>query len=384
MTRLLAAALAGALLLAAPGAADAQEMGDLIVKEGLQRSDQYLAGNTVDVHGEVAGDLTMAGVQAGLDGVVRGDVNAAGLIVHVGGVVGDDVRVIGAQVTVQGWVADALLAAGGEVTVVKNSRIGGNAMLAGRRVIERGDVAGTLDVAASHVEIDGEVGGVARIRSDEVVVGPSARLSGDLVVHGKNPPRIADGARIGGKVVLEPPPPLTVGEWLVRAVRAALLQVGMLLVAWTWMAVAPALSRDAAVLEWRNPGLAEGVGISAVTGLPVVAALLALTIVGIPVAVAILAAWVLLVLAGYASTALCLGGWLRARIRPAAGAPRLGARLGWAFAALLLLRAAAALPWAGWVVLAVAVLAGSGGVARALQAAHARSRATGPVYRPEP
>jgi hypothetical protein len=384
VTRCLAAALAGALLLAMPGAAAAQETGDLLVKKGLQRSDQYLAGNTVDVHGEVAGDLTMAGVQAGLDGIVRGDVNAAGLVVHVGGVVGDDVRVLGAQVTVQGWVADALLAAGGEVTVVKNSRIGGNAMLAGRRVIERGDVAGTLDVAASHVEIDGEIGGVARIRSDEVVVGPSARLAGDLVVHGKNPPRIADGARIGGKVVLEPPPALAFGEWLVWAVRAALLQGGMLLVAWTWMAVAPALSRDATVLEWRNPGLAEGVGISAVTGLPVVAALLALTIVGIPLAVAILAAWILLVLAGYASTALCLGGWLRARLRPAPGAPRLGARLGWTLAALLLLRAAAAIPWAGWVVVAGAVLAGSGGVARALQAARARSRATAPVYRPEP
>ncbi|HET8734869.1 MAG TPA: hypothetical protein VFM45_13970, partial [Anaeromyxobacteraceae bacterium] len=96
------------------------------------------------------------------------------------------------------------------------------------------------------------------------------------------------------------------------------------------------------------------------------------------------AAWVLLVLAGYASTALCLGGWLRRRVRPDAGVPRLGARLGWTFAALLLLRAAAAIPWAGWVVLAGAVLAGSGGVARALQAAHARSRAAGPVYRPEP
>jgi hypothetical protein len=379
-----AATVACALLLAGVPAAGAQEVGDLLVKKGIQRSDQYLAGNTVDVHGEVVGDLTMAGVQAGLDGVVRGDVNVAGLVVHVGGVVGDDVRALGAQVLVQGWVGDALLAAGGEVTVVKNSRIGGNAMLAGRRVLERGDVEGTLDVAASYVEIDGVIGGVARIRSDEVVVGPAARLAGDLVVHGANPPRIAEGARIAGKVIVEAPRGRSLGEWLVHAIRAALMQVGMLLVAWAWMAIAPALARDAAVLEWRNPGLAEGIGISAVTGLPVVAALLAITIVGIPVAIAALAAWVLLLLAGYAATAICLGTWLRARARPASGPPRLGARLGWTFAALLLLRAAAAIPWAGWVVVAGAVLAGTGAVARAVQSAHARSRAAGPVYRPEP
>jgi hypothetical protein len=369
------AVLLAACLLAGPGAAGAQETGDILVKKGRLRSDQYLAGNAVDVHGTVEGDLTMAGVQAGLDGTVTGDVNAAGLLVHVGGEVGDDVRAIGARVIVQCLVADALLVAGGEVTIIRHSRIGGNAMLAGRRVVNHGDVHGTLDVVASSVEIDGEVGGTARIRSDDVVIGPRARLKGDLVVHGSSPPRVAEGARIAGKVTVQPPPRRGAWEWFVLASRAALMQVGMLLVAWAWMALAPALSRDAAAIEWRSPGLAEGVGIAAVTGLPVVAVLLAVTIVGIPVAVGVAAAWVLLVLAGYASTATFLGGWMRARAAPGAGQPGLGARLGWTFLALLLLRAAAAIPWAGWVVLVAAVLAGAGAVARAAQIAHARSRA---------
>jgi cytoskeletal protein CcmA (bactofilin family) len=369
--------LAAALLLALPARSAAQEMGDLVVKEGIQRSDQYLAGNTVDVHGTVEGDLTMAGFQAGLDGIVRGDVNAAGLLVQVGGVVGDDLRALGARVSVKGWVGDGLLLGGGDVEIERNSMVGGNAMLAGRNVVDQGDVSGSLDVAAAHVEIDGEVGGPARIRSDDVVIGPAARLKGGLVVHGANPPRIAEGARIAGEVVVEPPPRRGAWEWFVLASRAALMQVGMLLVAWAWMALAPALARDAAVLEWRDPGLSEGIGISAVLGLPVAAALLAVTIVGLPVAAGVAAAWVLLVLAGYASTAVCLGGWLRARARPAASPPRLGARLLWTLLALLLLRAAAAVPWAGWVVRAGAVLAGVGAVVRAARLARARARAGG-------
>jgi len=148
----------------------------------------------------------------------------------------------------------------------------------------------------------------------------------------------------------------------------------MLLLAWAWMALAPSMAREAAAFEWRSPGRAEAMGIAAVFGLPLVAVLLAVTVVGIPVAVGVASAWVLLVLVGYSTTAICLGAWLRARVRGAARGPDFRARLLWTLVALLLLRGVAALPWIGWVVTLGAVLAGAGAVARAAQAAHARAR----------
>jgi hypothetical protein len=78
---------------------------------------------------------------------------------------------------------------------------------------------------------------------------------------------------------------------------------------------------------------------------------------------------------GYATTGLCLGAWIRARVRGVGAAPaRLGERLAFALLALVVLRAAAALPWVGPLVVAGALLAGTGAVARAVQEAHARSR----------
>jgi hypothetical protein len=316
----------------------------------------------------------MAGLQAGLDGVVSGDVNAVGLLVHVGGEVGDDVRALGGKVIVQGWVGDGLLVAGGEISLTRGTRVGGDAILGGRRIVDLGDVGGNLQAAGSYVEVDGDVAGTARIRSDEVVIGPRARLLGDLVVTGANPPRIVDGARIGGKVTVVAPAPTTLGERAVAAARAALMQIGMLLLAWAWMALAPSLARDASALEWRSPWFAETLGVAAVAGLPLAAVLLALTVLGMPLAMAAAAAWVLLVLAGYSSTALCLGGWMRRRTRRLPDAPRTRERLLWTLAALLVLRGAAALPFVGWVVTVGAVLAGAGGVARAAQLAHARAR----------
>jgi len=375
--------LGGALL--AGGGASAQEFQDLIVKKGLLRGDQYLAGGTVDVHGKVEGDLIMAGAQAGLDGIVTSDVAAIGALVHVGGVVGDDVRVLGGRVIVQGIIGDGLLVGGGEITLTRGTRVGGNAILGGRRVMDLGDVDGDLLAAGQYVEIAGDVRGRTTIRAEEVVIGPKARLYGDLVVRSPNPPRIADGARITGKVVLDAPPALGFAQWLGGVAWAVGVQIGLLFVAWAWMFFAPRLSREAAVLEWRKMGLVQGIGVAVVFGLPLVAMLLAITLVGIPLAIGVAAIWAVLLLAGYASTAICLGNWLRARRGGGRSGGRLGgqidARLGesliWTLAALLLLRAAEAIPWIGPVVTVGAVLFGAGAVARAAQVAHERGRVIG-------
>ena len=374
-----AGVLCGALL--AAGGASAQEFEDLIVKKGLLRGDQYLAGGTVDVHGKVEGDLIMAAAQAGLDGIVTGDVAAVGALVHVGGIVGDDVRALGGRVIVQGIVGDGLLVGGGEITLTRGTRIGGNAILGGRRVMDLGDVDGDLLVAGQYVEIAGDVRGRTTIRAEEVVIGPKARLFGDLVVRSPNPPRIVDGAQIVGKVVLDAPPAPGFGQRLGGVAWAAALQLGLLLVAWAWMFFAPRLSREAAVLEWRKMGLVQGIGVAVVFGLPLVSALLAITVVGIPLAIGVAAIWAVLLLAGYASTAICLGNWLRERRFGGRGGGLSDARLGesllWTLLALLLLRAAEAIPWIGPVVTAGAVFYGAGAVARAAQVAHWRGSLSG-------
>ena len=368
--------LGGALL--AAGGASAQEFEELIVKKGLVRGDQYLAGGTVDVHGKVEGDLVMAAVQAGLDGIVTGDVAAIGALVRVGGIVGDDVRALGGRVIVQGIVGDGLLVGGGEITLTRGTRVGGDAILGGRRVMDLGDVDGDLLAAGQYVEIAGDVRGRTTIRADEVVIGPKARLFGDLVVRSPNPPRIVDGARIVGKVVLEAPRVPGFLERLRGIAWAAGMQIGILLVAWAWMFFAPGLSRAAAALEWRQVGLVQGIGVAVVLGLPLLAVLLAITVVGIPLAIGVAAIWAVLLLAGYASTAICLGNWLRARRGGGRGRAvsdaRLGGSLPWTLLALLLLRAAEAVPWIGPVVTAAAIFFGAGAVARGAQLAHGRGR----------
>ena len=366
--------LAALALCGAMGAA-AQEYRELNVKKGTLVGDQYLAGATVDVHGRVEGDLTMAGLQAGLDGTVSGDVNAAGFLVHVGGVVGDDVRALGGKVIVQGWVGDGLLVAGGEIALTRGTRVGGDAILGGRRIVDLGDVDGDLHAAGAYVEIDGDVAGVARIHSDEVVIGPKARLRGDLVVTGAQPPRIAEGASdrregVGGRS--GPPHPGSLGGRRRAggpdADRDAAPGVGLdgagaragagrgragveepvvrrdaghrggrgtshrLRAPRTHRGGDPGRHRDGIRLDPPRPGR--------------------------------------LLLDGAVPGRLdATGGYADPR-----GTRALGERLLWTLLALFLLRGAAELPWVGWVVTVAAVLAGAGAVARAAQLARARGR----------
>ncbi|HQR29917.1 MAG TPA: hypothetical protein PLL32_05870, partial [Anaeromyxobacteraceae bacterium] len=238
----------------------AQEAGDLVVKKGSRTGDLWLAGYTVDVHGVVDGDVNGVGIQAGLDGSVKGDVNLAGLRVRVGGIVGDDARAVGGHVVVQGSVSDGLLVAGGQVEVTRNTYVGGTALIAGGQLRLLGDFHGDLRAAGKRVELDGEADRTVTVWSDDVRVGPRAHLRGDLVVRGENPPVLADGARIDGKVTHEPPPAMGGAGRLLAAVRAALLQLGMLAVAGALVLLAPGLGRAASSLRLRGMGLPEAAG----------------------------------------------------------------------------------------------------------------------------
>jgi cytoskeletal protein CcmA (bactofilin family) len=349
-----------------------QQAGDRVEPTGVLEGDQYLAGRVVTVRARVRGDVFAAGAAVRVEGEVEGDVAAAAGEVEVAGPVADDVRVVGGQVHLRGRVGDEVVAAGGEVVLHRESWVGGRARLAGRRVVVEGSIGRGVDAAGEQVEIDGEVAGDVAVAAERVVVGPRARIGGSLSVTSPEPPRIAEGARIAGPVSFSPARGGGAGGRAGALLRAVALQVGLFLLAWAWLVLAPGLARQSARVERGELALSLGFGVAVLFGLPVVAAGLALTFVGLPLAAAALASWVLVALAGWVTTATCLGDWLRERA--GRGGDRLGSRLVGVAVALGLLRLLAAVPILGWAVVAGALAFGAGGAARAAQRAHARAR----------
>ncbi|HSK96890.1 MAG TPA: hypothetical protein VK891_09765, partial [Euzebyales bacterium] len=203
-----------------------------------------------------------------------------------------------------------------------------------------GVVRGSLVAFDGPVTVDGEVTGDIVAFNGVVTVAQGARVGGDLVAP--RTPQIADGATIGGDVRRLTnnwsPDDLILSRfasWL--AVSLSTLALGLLLVIFAPRAA------DAAVSTLRTrPGAALGWGAAIAFGLPAVAVIAILTVVGIPFGVGLLLAFALLYSVGYVTAA-----WIAGRlIRPQLTSRLLAFVIGWVlFRAVALVPIADGLLW---------------------------------------
>lgn len=242
------------------------------------------SGGTVTVGPDetVAGDLQAFGGTVVIEGTVTGDVEAFGGTVVIDGTVDGNVEAAGGTVEITGTVGGDVDAAGGTVEIGDDARIEGN-----------------LGVGASSVTLDGTVLGDAEIGAERVTLGPDARIDGSLTYDGALDR--ADGATVGGPVTRSdsvdagpsgPGLALPDGAFTVYGVLVNLLAGAVLLVAF------PRFSTTVADGVADDPLRSGGVGLLALVVVPLVCAVLLVTVVGIPLSIVGFLAYLLLVWAG--------------------------------------------------------------------------------------
>lgn len=106
-----------------------------------------------------------------------------------------------------------------------------------------------------------------------------------------------------------------------------------------------------------------GIGFIVLACAPLAALLLVLTIVGIPLALVVVLTTLALLPLGYVTSAIGLGDWALGRWRSAHQDDRWW-RIGAACAGVLVLALLGAIPFVGWIVGLVALLAGLGALAQ--------------------
>lgn len=356
--------------------------GEVVDLRGEIAEDLYVAGRSVTFDGRAAGDVLAAGRDVRVAGTVAGDVMAAGERVEIAAAVADDARLAGRDVRVAGSVGDGLLAAGETVILSAGAEVGGRAWLAGRRIELSGDLARGVRAAGETVIVSGRVTGDAEFAAGRVEVRAGAEITGNLVVRGPEPPRVEPGARIGGRVEHLPgespaevsgPPSLAALPWLFAP---ALAVAGGL-----WLLLAPGFAVAAARTARTQTGLSLALGLALLATPPLVAVLLMATVVGALAGLVLFALYPVMVLLGGLNGALSLGGLVLARVRRGAAAGGGGIR----FVALLTgIVALALLAWipllGGLLVLAIAV---TGLGALGLSAWSARAGGAAPPAAPD-
>lgn len=315
-----------------------------------QNENEFLPTGT-----EINSDFIRVAKVVQIDGDVRGDAFLAGGVVVVNGKVDGDLFILGGKVTINGVVGNSVRIVGGDVTV--NSQIGRNTLLVCGNclVTGRSEIAGSLLTAAGNLELSaGSIGkgfrffgnrlylnsGIANeafvVSQQQFVLGPNASVSGDLKYTGSSQAILSDGATVSGSITYERNNPdanfprffgaKSIFE--LRDILAPVINFGFLmislLIGFILMGLFPRWFEKSVMAINNKPVASFGWGVITVVAVPIVALLLAVTIVGIPVSiVTILIGYTIYVLAGFVG-AFFIGRVILRRF--------LGERRGWALA----------------------------------------------------
>jgi cytoskeletal protein CcmA (bactofilin family) len=320
--------------------------------------------------GPVAGDLVAAGGRVLVDQPVGGDAMLAGGSVDVRAPIGDDLRTAGGNVNIESTVGGELLAAGGHVAVTKSAQVQRGAALLGGLVTIDGRITGNLKVSAQRVVLNGEVTGDARIVAERIELGPMARISGALR-HVSRQLDQADGATVGGAVTREegPAPPRdrqpsrhSERQWQFSGpswVGLVFGYLGLLAAGAVFVLVFPQFAAAAPDRIRSAPGQALASGLAITIGVPVLAVLLCITLLGIPLGLATLALYPLLLLTGYLAGVL----FIAQRARRSVGAEEgtsMRSTIGFVALALLIVMLIGRLPVVGAIAGLIVTIAGLG------------------------
>jgi hypothetical protein len=222
----------------------------------------------------------------------------------------------------------------------------------------RGRLEGELIALSAPVSITGTVDGDVVALTERAVIGPRARIGGDLI-YSDEKPDIAPGARVAGETrrvdfneITSPLSAFTARLVLWVAMTASTLLLGLALL---WLT--PRALEAAREMARTRTGPAIGMGMAVFFGLPALAVVLLITLVGIPLGIVLLLALLPIYAIAYTTSAWLLG---RAIVHPPTG--RVAAFLaGWA-----ILRVIALIPWVGGLAWFGATVFGLGALAIAL------------------
>jgi hypothetical protein len=270
------------------------------------------------------------------------------------------------------WAEDAQDGQAGDAFVV----------LSGRADVPRGGLVGDLVVFHGSSTVDGTVNGSLTAFDAPVTI--SGRVLGDVVVFNGRV-ELASGANVTGDVVSQDDPIVASGATIGGTTRRVQTDVNWGGFGWAgvlawWLAVSVSTLLIGLALLWlvgrgasriedtgrTRIGPAIGWGLLAFFGLPILAIVALVTIVGIPLGLGLLAALALIYTLGYSATAWIIGRRI------------LGTRTVWVVAFLLgwgILRVLALIPVLGGLIWFAAVVFGLGALAVTIW----RARSTSPA-----
>jgi cytoskeletal protein CcmA (bactofilin family) len=269
------------------------------------KTDLFVAADRTLIDGDVDGDLVVFSHDVEVNGHVKGDIIAFAQDLRVNGPVDGNLRIFANSATLTAPVGKNLMAFADRVEVDEKAAIGGSATLFTHDGQLNGPVKGDVLGITAMLEIDNLVGGDVKVRGEDLDIGSSAQIAGKTQYEGPKQPQVAPGAKLGWpiEIIMRKPTP-QYSTWpyywhqILRWGAAFLLGLVMFL-------LAPGPFLDTA-RSANRAGLAMGIGLLFLVGVPFAAVIACCTIVGLGVGIVTLLIYIVAV---YMSQVF-VGAWL--------------------------------------------------------------------------
>ena len=328
-----------------------------VAKDEVIHTDMYAAGGQIRIAGTIEGDLVVAGGDVEVSGHVLGDLLSASGQVRMTGQVDGSIRGYAGNITVKGKVGRNVMTCGGDVNIDRDATIGGSLTSFSGRLSVDGHIQHDVLAMGGQANISGNIGGSARIRSDELNIDSSAQVGGPVNFEGSKPPQVAEGAKLASPIHFEQikhgPNYSNPHYYLWQLIWAsAYILFGLVL-----FALMPTFSSQAVNSAEEHFGASAGLAVLVGFGLPIAACIACVTVVGLFVGLATLALWYGTLYFGQVVVGALVGQWLMGRTR------ELWPLIGRMCVGVVIVRLVGMIPHVGWVFKYGAAFWGLGAIA---------------------
>lgn len=268
----------------------------------------YTAGTTVKVEGQVKGDMLCAGQQVEISGVVEGDVLCAAQNITVTGHVQGSVRVVAQTAAFSGKIDGSLSAMGQNIDVKTAATIGRDMTIVGQQTTLGGKVGRDAQVMGEAFEATGAVARDLDVTAPVVTLSSGAAIAGNFTYVSVNDASIATDARVAGRTTHSIPTAAPVDDSPRAYITTMLISLGGLIILGVALSfAAPRFMRVTSDTLATSPFMSLAVGLVVLVLPPVVAMMLAFTLVGMPLAAVIVLGWLLSLFCGLIVSAQAIG-----------------------------------------------------------------------------
>lgn len=322
-----------------------------------QHSDVIVAGNFAHIDGTVEGDVIAFVQDIDITGRVEGDVIVFARSLRVSGQVDGNVRSYSQFTVISGNVARNVTAGCETFQLEPGAKIGWGLILGANNAVLSGDIGRNLLAGTKSTEIDGTVGGNVTMALQHTTIGPHAEIRGATRIQGQYEPDVSATAKLGSPIEFthrHKTSHYREGKFYVHRVLhwGAAFVLGLVL-----LALLPTMF-DRITRAGRST--ASLIGILILPGIPIIAIIACITLVGIPLALLVLFLYIVALYASQIFVGEIVGEMLMGR--PVG----FGGLLGRMAVGLLIVQALSLVPHVGGWVTFVVLVWGLGAISVAL------------------